>query len=288
MQELNSDDWEYALWSSFALEFLARAALANVTPALLADTEKNWSSLFHALGFTPTDERFTPKSIAVSEVFKRLSAILADFTKEYEAFGIQHTGRRNAELHSGEAAFDGIKGSTWQPRFYQTCQILLASMGLLLADFVGEDESQVATQLITAAADESGKAVKGDVEAHKRVWLGKTQPERDILASQAALWAKRQTGHRVECPACKSQALVVGAPVAAPLRKLDGDQISETQEYLPAQFECIACGLKIAGLSRLTVVGLADRYRKTQVYDAAEFYAPEDIYPGYDEDNNEY
>ena len=32
---LDSDDWEYALWSSLALEFLARAALANVSPALL-------------------------------------------------------------------------------------------------------------------------------------------------------------------------------------------------------------------------------------------------------------
>jgi hypothetical protein len=287
MQELNSDDWEYALWSSFALEFLGRAALANVTPVLLADTDKNWSSVYHALGFTPTDEKFVPKSIAISEVFKRLSAILPDFTKEHESFGIQHTGRRNAELHSGEAAFDGIKGSAWQPRFYRTCQILLASMGMSLVDFVGERESNVAGQLITAAADESGKAVKGDVEAHKRVWIGKTQLERDTLTSQAALWAARQAGHRVECPACKSPALVFGEPVAAPQRKLDGDEITETQEFLPSLFECIACGLKIAGLSRLTVVGLGERYKKTRVYDAAEFYAPEDLYAGYEDDNNE-
>jgi hypothetical protein len=45
--------------------------------------------------------------------------------------------------------------------------------------------------------------------------------------------------------------------------------------------------LKISGLSRLTVVGLGDRYKKTQVYDAAEYYAPQDDYFGYDEDNNE-
>ena len=51
MSALDSDDWEYALWSSLSLEFLARAALANVSPALLADTDKSWSSLHHALGF---------------------------------------------------------------------------------------------------------------------------------------------------------------------------------------------------------------------------------------------
>jgi hypothetical protein len=288
MGELDKDDWEYALWSSFSLEFLARAALANVTPALLAETDKSWSSLYAALGFTPTEEKFAPKSIAISEVFKRLSAILPTFTKEYESFCIQHTGRRNAELHSGEAAFEGIKGSSWQPRLYQTCQVLLASMGMTLQDFVGEDESKVASQLMVAAADESAKAVKGDVEAHKRVWLAKEQTVRETLVAQAALWASRQAGHRVECPACGSQALVVGDPVGAPLKTLDGDVIFETQEHLPNQFECIACALKIAGLSRLAVMGLADRYKKTQVYDAAEYYAPDDRYAGYEEDNNEY
>lgn len=293
ISEFDSDDWEYALWSSLSLEFLARAALANVSPALLAETDKSWSdkswsSLYHALGFTPTEEKFAPKSIAISEVFKRLSAILPDFAKEHESFGIQHTGRRNAELHTGEAAFDGIKGSTWQPRFYQTCEILLASMGMTLEDFLGRDEATVAKKLITAEADDSAKAVKGEVEAHKRVWLAKTEGERATLSTQAAVWATRQAGHRVDCPACASQALVVGEAVSAPVQRLFDREITETQEYLPSQFECIACALKIAGLSRLAVVGLSDRYKKTRVYDAAEYYAPEDYYAGYEDDNNEF
>ena len=287
MSALDSDDWEYALWSSLSLELLARAALANVSPALLAETDKSWSSLYHALGFPPTEEKFAPKSIAISEVFKRLTAILPDFTKEHESFGILHTGRRNTELNSGEPAFDGIKGSVWQPRFYQTCEILLASMGMTLKDFVGKDEAEVAKKLIAAAADDSAKAVKGEVEAHRKVWLAKGEKERIALGAQAAVWATRQAGHRVDCPACASPALVVGEPVSAPIQRLNDGEITETQEYLPNQFECIACGLKIAGLSRLTVVGLGDRYKKTQVYDAAEYYAPEDDYAGYEADNNE-
>ena len=63
----HEDDWEYALWSSLSLELLARSALSNVNPALLADPE-NWSNLYYALGFTPTEARFSPKSIPVSEV----------------------------------------------------------------------------------------------------------------------------------------------------------------------------------------------------------------------------
>jgi hypothetical protein len=287
MSALDSDDWEYALWSSFSLEFLARAALANVSPALLADTDKTWTSLYHALGFVPTEEKFAPKSIAISEVFKRLAAILPDFAKEYESFGVLHTGRRNAELHTGEPALDGIKGSLWQPRFHRTCEILLFSMGMTLNDFLGRDEAKTARQLIVAAADESARAVKGDVEAHKKVWLAKPEQERSTSMAQAAVWATRQAGHRVDCPACASQALIVGEPVSAPVKRLKNDEITETQEYLPKQFECVSCGLKIAGLSRLTVVGLGERYKKAQVYDAAEYYAPDDDFSGYEDDNNE-
>lgn len=286
--QLNSDDWEYALWSSLSLEFLARAALSNVSPALLAETGKSWASLYNALGFAPIEERFTPKSIAMSEVFKRLRSILPDFTSEHENFCIRYTGMRNTELHSGALAFDGINGSTWQPDFYQSCSVLLASMGKTLEDFLGADEAELAEKLVAASADKSAKAVEGDVAAHKKVWLAKNEEERNTLQDQAAVWATRFAGHRVICPACGSQALVVGDPVSAPTQELKDHEIIEKQEYLPGQFECIACALKISGLSRLTVVGLGERYKKTQVYDAAEYYAPDDEYLGYEEDNNEW
>jgi hypothetical protein len=46
--------------------------------------------------------------------------------------------------------------------------------------------------------------------------------------------------------------------------------------------------LKITGLSKLAVIGLSDRYKRTQIYDAAEYYAPSDEHAGYEDDNNEY
>ncbi|MBD9371156.1 hypothetical protein IB238_00695 [Rhizobium sp. ARZ01] len=287
MLATDSDKWEYALWSSLSLEFLARAALANVSPALLADNKDSWASLFHALGFKPTEARFTPKSISISEVFRRLAAIIPDFSKENADFGILHTGRRNSELHSGEAAFEGVNPSRWQPEFYQASEILLRSMGMSLPDLIGEEEAEVAAKLIDAAADVSAKAVFGDIEAHNKSWNARPEEERLAQAQAAAIWATRQYGHRVVCPACASQALVVGEPVTAPVQKLDDGEITETQEHLPNRFECIACGLKIAGLSRLAAAGLGERYKKTQVYDAAEYYAPQDDYSGYEEDNNE-
>ena len=161
-------------------------------------------------------------------------------------------------------------------------------MGKTLSEFVGTDEAKAAETVMSAAADESAKAVQGDVEAHRKVWESKGDKDRVNLTTQAELWAIRQTGHRVSCPACASPALVSGGPVAPATRKIEGDVITERQEYLPTHFECVACGLKINGLSRLAAVGRADRYVNTQEYDAAEYYAPpSDEWEGYEEDNNE-
>jgi hypothetical protein len=290
MQAEASDNWEHALWSSFALELLARAALSNVSPALLAETsERNWQHLFHSLGFTPTEPKFSPRSIAIAEVLKRLKEILPDFDNELEAFCVVHTGRRNAELHSGATPFEGVEGSFgWHAKFYRSCIILLKSMGYELEEFVGEDDEEVAAKLISAAKDETAKSIKGDVNAHQKVWLAKPDEERKKLSVSASAWAIKQAGHRVKCPACASDALINGEPVAAPHKTIKEDEITETQEYLPTQFECIACGLKISGLSRLNAIDLGARYKKTLVYDAGEYYAaPEEDYSGFEPDNNE-
>lgn len=287
MLNVHSDQWEYALWSSLSLEFLARAALANVSPTLLADNKENWNNLYYALGFKPKEAKFSPKSIAISEVFRRLAAIIPEFTNEHADFGILHTGRRNSELHTGEAAFDDINASTWQPNFYRVCNVLLRSMRMSLSDYIGENETKVANKLIAAADDDRAKAVLGDIEACKKLWRDKAEEERVTLSQSSTIWATRQAGHRVVCPACASQALVVGEPVTSPVKTLNEDLITETQEHLPNRFECIACGLKISGLSRLVVAGLGERYKKTQIYDAAEYYAPIDDFFEYEEDNNE-
>lgn len=46
-------------------------------------------------------------------------------------------------------------------------------MGMRFPEFVCKDEANVAKQLMTAAGDGSAKykTVKGEVEAHNRVWL---------------------------------------------------------------------------------------------------------------------
>lgn len=280
------DDWRFALWSTLVLELLGRAALAKVNPALLAEA-KDWNNLYYSLGFPPTATKFVPKSIDVSTVFSRLREILPSFTPELEGFAVLHMARRNEELHAGGTPFDSLKTTAWLPIYYQACSILVESLGEPLELLLGQEEAAFASTIIDAYKDESAKAVLKSIAAHKTVWDGKPASDRIKLSNQASTWATRQAGHRVSCPACGNDALVTGTAVAAPFQKIENDLMVETQQYLPSKFECVACQLKIAGLSQLTACGLGVTYTATFTYDLADYYAPNDEHAGYEDDNNE-
>lgn len=286
MQEHSHSDWKAVLWSSLALELLARAALSKFSPTLLADAT-SWHNLSYALGYAPKVTKFLPKSIATADVLARLNELLPEFDEELRKFCLVHAGNRNAELHSADLPFEGASSSTWLPSFYRSCEVLGKLLDTSLKDLFGDDEAKAAEKVIAAAKDAAANSVKGSINAHQTVWKGKPERERLKLASQAEVWARRQDGHVVNCPACASKALLYGDPITEPKKKIKDDVITETQTCLPTKFECLACSLKISGLSQLAASGLGDPFKKTSTYDAADYYKPEDDMSGYEDDNND-
>ncbi|MCG7935722.1 MAG: hypothetical protein JAY68_13840 [Candidatus Thiodiazotropha taylori] len=294
MNSSNADEWKYGLWSSLSLELLARASLANISPALLAEPN-NWRNIMHALGNAPTAKKFTPNSIGTKEVLARLSELLPDFTQEVAGFCSKHVERRNAELHSGEIVFSGLGTSEWLPKYFKACQILLASLGKTLDDFVADPTS--AQQLIDSLDDAAAKAVDQDIKAHAKVWENKEEGSRNEAAIQAQAWATRHAGHRAQCPSCRSPALLQGSPSGTVSTTVSDDVVIQRQTMLPTSFECIACGLKISGFSKLSACGLGDAFTAKTTYTAAEFfelYTEEELeearneMPEYEPDFNEY
>ena len=75
MQAFAHDDWRFVLWSTLALELLARATLAHISPTLLADP-KDWNNTLHALGMAPKAAKFVPRSVDISQVIVRLQEIV--------------------------------------------------------------------------------------------------------------------------------------------------------------------------------------------------------------------
>jgi hypothetical protein len=181
------------LWSSLALELLARAALSKFNPALLADVT-SWHNLSYALGYTPKVAKFLPKSIGLADVLIRLDELLPDFDEELRKFCLIHAGGRNAELHSAEMAFEGASTSAWLPSFYRSCEVLGKSLGISLKDLFGDDEAKAAKKVMAAAKDAAANSVRGSINAHKTVWDGKPERERTKLASQPRSGRDGRTG----------------------------------------------------------------------------------------------
>lgn len=268
-----ADDWQYGFWSALSLELLSRAALSHISPVFLADT-KNWRNLAHALGKNPTAKKFSPISLNAGEIFNRLHELIPDFNQEILNFCIKHAERRNREVHSGHLAFESLGTSKWLPKFYLACKVLIESMGRDFSDFVPDPVE--AMNMINSLKDDAVKAVEADIEAHKKVWSNKNKEEQKKASTQAALWARRQSGHCVDCPSCDCNALLQGSPYGAVSTKLDGDYIIERQAQLPSSFECIACGLRISGFSRLSACGLGDVFSEESTWTAADFFNLDD------------
>ena len=269
MEKHPADQWQFAFWSSLSLELLARAAVAYVSPTLLAD-RKDWHNVYHALGYPATIKQFTPVSVATNEALRILREILPEFTDEMFQFCVKHCAYRNAELHSGEEVFAELGTSEWLAKYYACCDVFLRSMGKTLHELVAD--TQAAKALIASLSDTAAKAVEQDIKQHRALWASKTPAEQQAALAEATSWASRHAGHRVKCPACDSPAIIRGSGHGPVSTDVSEDLIVQRQNVLPSSFECVACDLKIAGLSKLSACGLGDAFTATSTWSAAEFF----------------
>jgi len=282
------DNWQFGFWSALCLEMIVRASVSNVSPALIADA-KDWNNILFALGKESGGSKLSPKSIDISEVLNRAESMFPTFNREMVNTCALHFQRRNGELHSGALPFDDLNTSSWLPQYYGSCEALLATIGVSMAQIFGPEEATTAITLIQAQKDDAAKTVKGTINAHKTIWEEKDSAERDKLAKQAETLSTRAGGHRVACPACQSVGLVQGTPAGLETATLEDGMIVVRQPMLPSHFDCKACGLKIVGYSKLNACGLGGTFTSTSTNDPADYFEDEfrDSWPRMEEDNNE-
>lgn len=293
MEASKPNDSQFGIWSSLALELLARAALSNISPVLLAEND-NWRHIAYAMGRDATVKKYIPFSIGTREVLNRLSELVPSFSRETADFCGEHIGRRNAELHTGELIFDFLGTAPWLPKFYLASRILLESIGKKLPDYFSD--ARGAESMIASLGDAAAQAVSQDINAHTQVWSNKKEADRKTAISQAVAWATKQSGHRVNCPACKSVALLHGEPIGTVTTEIEDECVVQVQKMLPTGFECIACGLRIHGLSKLSAAGVGDMFTAKSTFSAAQYFnlfTEDDVAearaqgPEYGDDNNE-
>lgn len=263
------DEDEYQLWAALALELLGKASLAKIHPSLVVETV-NPNSLLEANGITTG----TPvRTIVANLVFTRLKHTVKHFGTPIAEACKALCDRRNAELHSGQAAMTGLPLDKWEGDFWVAAELILESMGEDLDDWIGGDAKQ-AKELVAHVRHVKKESAKQRIKHFKQTFEEQPTKEKDKLREASKLvrpWQHHEDFKYIldnhwlaKCPACQSYGVV------------GGDQIDEVQmedqsgaepgfvlmefEYAPAEYHCPTCGLSLVGDDALRAAGLDDAH----------------------------
>src|ERR1051326_3915259 len=204
----------FGFWMSLTLEMLARGALAQIHPALLADPREP-DNIQYAFGVIP---KGVPKSIPAKTVFARCSVFVPDFTDKMSAHCLIMADRRNSELHTGAAAFEGIDNSKWLPSTYEVLEILLNHVHRNFSELLGEGQAEFANKVLEDRRNTIKREVHEKLSAAKKFFDGLSPESMDELTARAqsalAIWAKSSLVRRIcTCPACGLPAGMNGETV---------------------------------------------------------------------------
>lgn len=278
--EGDRDEPTFGLWCSLGLELLARAAVASVSPTLLAFPDKSQKHLLYALNFESSS---TPMSIPATTVFNLCFTLFSEFTDDDRTVCNALINRRNEELHSGAAAFDEYKPSQWLAGFYQACSSLAVALSEDIESLMGEKEADIAQGIIDSNHKNVVSKVNGLIAAHKKVFTGKASEEQEELrqiAEEQGNQLSTQRHHSVSCPACNCIATVQGVLFGKEHITNNEDEIIVRQSVTPTSFSCPACDLKLAGYAEIKQANLAEHYTRQTTYSPEEYYGlinPDDL-----------
>lgn len=273
----DKDSSYYGIFSALALELLARAALANVHPTLLADADASQKNVLYALGHL--DSSSNPKSIMTKHVITICGNLIPDFNADLQKLALSMTERRNEELHSGGAAFLEYDQDQWIGSFYKACQVLTASMGESLVSFLGKKRAAEAETLIHESDVKIRKEVSDKISARKRIYeevlaVDKKKIEDLLMRSEYEIRAKTHLGyHRVNCPCCGNSATIHGKESSDSHDEIKDDVVIVRKDVIPDSFSCDVCGLRLSSYAELQAANLPLHYTNTYTYDPIEYFS---------------
>jgi hypothetical protein len=147
---------EQALWATAALELLGKAALARVSPLLIADPTEDGINILIATGLIEGNARFA--SVSASTIFKRCGKAFRPFNaRDAQDFA----AARNEYLHGSGLGFMALPQQAWWPRFWALAVILVTAQDRDTDELVGEDRSHI----VHSYLDQNSKNVEHRTEA---------------------------------------------------------------------------------------------------------------------------
>ncbi len=267
-------DVECQLWAATALELLAKAQLAHIHPSLVVEAE-NPNSLLEANGISTGT---AIRTIKASVAYARLKHTVPHFSTPVHDECKKLADRRNAELHSGDAACAAMPKEAWEGDFWNAADLILGSMDFELKDWLGAD-SKAPQSLLKEHRLAEKKAALQRVKHHaaefKNTSLGRlgkikfkelveetvrVDPEK-YMSQFRYLYVKYW--HQ-KCPACSTYGIAAGDEAwEEPSEDQSGaDYGYEIIErgYTPSEFYCPTCELSLVGDTAVGVTGIIDTF----------------------------
>lgn len=263
----------FPFFGAIALEFIARATLANVHPVLLAEP-KDGENILYAFGFQKRSH-YTPISIPTKLVIERCEVIVPNFTETEKAFCKEITIKRNEELHSGDLGFDNFPTNMWLSKYYRTLKILLEFQNKTLSDLLNNTEAEAAEEMITERDADLEKIVRDRISLHRKTFISLTtdlQNEKIVNSTQdkwfgSAVYRKDQI-----CPACGNIGILTGKLISVSEGKINDYEITQNINVLPTRFFCFCCNFELANHQELDSIELGGQYRIEESFRPWEYF----------------
>ena len=264
---------EHIFAVAMCVEFTIRGVLCNFNPALNAAVDEE--SLLFSVGVTPNKPE---KSVDLRTAFSRLIRLVPKVTEQEQAAIKVLIDIRNRELHSDEAAFEGMATGAVLPN--------ILSFLVRVNDLIGHDLEQLLTPSDAAQARETFNALSKDrskrvndlVKIQKDRFFGQSEEERKRLFTEHTpkfLSAIMSSGHHVrsfKCPSCGGSGILGGGPAGRSSALLDDSGIFHEIRIIPSLFSCKICNLEIKGLDELIAAKMPYEFSSRDNIDALEHF----------------
>lgn len=256
---------EQAFWASAALELLGKAALARISPTLIAHPDDDGHSILIASGAVDYTGSFS---------CVQAKAIWSRCARAFRTFNVSEAKKiaagRNEYIHSIGVGFDAIPQAQWWPRYWAQAFILIEHLDQTVPDFVGGARAAEVDGHLAANKQYIERRLATLVERANSL-LGRHRA--GALSSRLeAEWvlfsaADYQYSESRECPACGSEGLVSGDDVVeshveyAVRHRHDPedrfyDPRSVTLDISPYEFRCPTCHLVLDEAELLEQAGV--------------------------------
>ncbi|WJY98603.1 hypothetical protein [Corynebacterium fournieri] len=254
--EGRSED-ERRFWAALSLEQAAKWALAEISPALVVDPQRDGGSqLLQALELKESNKAVTAQA---STIFTRCGSALRPFNRE-EALKIAEA--RNDYLHGAGVDILLLPNQIWWPRIWSLFNVLLLSGQRTFDDFVGSAMANKIESLLAAN--------KRNLEVHYEALLASAQSRyqrrQSGMASvgENARWeANRRWVSRsyyeteAQCPACERYGIVGSDEAESKSLNLDDPEFPAIEvSFLPDRFFCDECYLILDDYDLIELAGL--------------------------------